>query len=85
MASTSGGSKLDPGALAIMVLLMLLVMCLVTVLALASSLEVVGGSFCRQTAGVFKLIETCESVMFVIKSISKFVFGKSRYYKFRMT
>ena len=51
-------------------------MCLVTVLALASSLEVVGGSFCHQTAGVFKLIEICESVMFVIKSISKFVLVK---------
>ncbi len=52
LVSSSGGSKLDPGALVIMVLLMLLVMCLVTVLALASSLEVVGGSSCL-TSGLF--------------------------------
>ena len=44
----------DFGWIAIVVLLMLLVMCLVTVLTLASSLEVVGGSHCCQAAGVYK-------------------------------
>ena len=61
LASTSVGSRLlDPGALAIMVLLMLLVMFLVVNLALASSLANLGKVlfrtlFCRETVSTLSL------------------------------
>mgnify|MGYP007040864720 CR=1 FL=1 len=87
LALTLVGSRpLDPGALAIMVLLMLLVMFLIVNLALASSLanlEKFSFVLCRETVSTLsldtRLFKQTETVDLLCVN-SKFVISKSRLY-----